>query len=234
MGFLSTKRLFNNMVSVLNDRFLWEKKAVAFVIRSHRHLWGKNNEDPLAFIFKCGLENQFVKNLVIGWNKFGQERRSENWGFRTDSQETQKLFFPSGIVVPYIIEKKLLSVFIHPYDENKTNNTIILNGSSSPTMVLGDHLEEKIEKVAFVSNILDGLFLFQEIKESGCVMIHPDPDIPVDNHYKSMVKDASTAFIFSGDTKQKKLNQQIFSDIGNICFYSYKSKEELRDLFLYS
>jgi hypothetical protein len=65
-------------------------------------------------------------------------------------------------------------------------------------------------------------------------MIHPDPNIPVDNHHKSMIKDASTAFIFSGDATQKKFNRQIFSDIENNCFYSYKSKEELRDLFLYS
>jgi hypothetical protein len=208
------------------------KKAVAFVIRSHRHLWGKNNEDPLAFVFKCGLENQFVKDLVIGWNKFGQERPLENWGFRTDTQKAQKLFLPSGIVIPYIVEKKLLSVFIHPYDENKANKTIILNGSSSPTMVLGNRLGEKIERIVFVNNLLDGLFLFQEIKKSECVMIHPDLNIPLDAHYKSMVKDAATAFIFSVDDTQKELNRQLFSDIGNNCFYNYKSKEELKDLFL--
>jgi hypothetical protein len=218
----------------LNDTALWEKKAMAFVIRSHRHLWGKNNEDPLAFVFKCGLENQFVKDLVIGWNKFGQKRLAENWGFRTDSLKAQKLFFPSGMVIPYIVEKKLLSIFIQPYDENKDNKIIVLNGSSSSTMVLGNRLKKKIERIAFVNNLLDGLFLFQEIKKSSCVMIHPDPDIPLDNHYKTLIKEAETAFIFSGDATQKALNRQIFSDMRNNCFYCYQSKEELRDLFLSS
>ena len=65
-------------------------------------------------------------------------------------------------------------------------------------------------------------------------MIHPDPDIPLDNHYKNLIDEAETAFIFSGAATQKTLNRQIFSDMGNNCFYCYQSKEELRDLFLSS
>ncbi len=216
------------------NKTIWEKKAVAFVTRSHRHLWGKNNEDPQAFLFERGLKNQFIKKFVIGWNKFGQERPMKNWGFGSDSCDFQKLFLPSGIVIPYIVEKKLLSVFIHPYNENKNNHTIIVKGSSSPTMILGGNFKEKIEKIAVVNSLFDGFFLFQEIKEPCCVIIHPDSRVSLDNHYKSMVKDAGTAIIFSNDETQKKLTRQIFSDLPDKCFYTYKSKEELKDLFLSS
>ena len=115
----------------------WKKKAMAFVIRSHRHLWGQNNEGPQAFLFTRGLKNQFIKNLLLGWNKFEQERPIENWEFETESQTGRKLFLPSGIVVPFIVEKQLQSIFIHPYDENKIHETTIVPGSLNPTLVLG-------------------------------------------------------------------------------------------------
>nr|NJM03660.1 hypothetical protein [Desulfobacula sp.] len=59
----------------------WRKKAGAFVIRCHHHLFGKNNEDPLAYLFTRGIKNEFAKKMLLGWNKFSQERPKENWGF---------------------------------------------------------------------------------------------------------------------------------------------------------
>ena len=212
----------------LFDKAVWQPKAMAFVTRSHRHLWGKNNEDPQAFLFTRGLKNQFMKELLLGWNKFGQTRPIENWGFEIDSQTDKKLFLPSGIVVPFIVEKKLQSVFIHPYDENKIQKTTIVPGSLSPTLVLGD----KKEKIAIVQHLFDGLFLFQETQGSCCVMVHPDPHLPLDNHLKSIIKNAGSVSIFSYNNSGTALDKKLFPDIPSHCFYAYQSKEELKKVML--
>ncbi len=214
--------------SKLCDKAVWQPKAMAFVVRSHRHLWGKNNEDPQAFLFTRGLKNQFMKNLLLGWNKFGQERPIENWGFKTDSQTGRKLFLPSGIVVPFIVEKQLQSIFIHPYDENKTQKTTIVPGSLSSTLVLG----EKKEKIAIVQHLLDGLFLFQETDGSYCVMVHPDPHLSLDHHLKSIITNAGSVSIFCHDKDGTALNKKLFPGIPSHCFYAYQSKEELKKMML--
>ncbi len=212
----------------LYDKAVWQPKAMAFVVRSHRHLWGKNNEDPQAFLFTRGLKNQFMKNLLLGWNKFGQERPIENWGFKTDSQTGRKLFLPSGIVVPFIVEKQLQSIFIHPYDENKTQKTTIVPGSLSSTLVLG----EKIKKIAIVQHLFDGLFLFQETDGACCVMVHPDPHLPLDNHLKSIITNAGSVCIFFYDNDDRAINKKLFPDIPSHCFHTYHSKEELKKVVL--
>ncbi|WP_300454910.1 hypothetical protein [Desulfobacula sp.] len=210
------------------DRTVWTKKAMAFVTRSHRHLWGKNNEDPQAFLFTRGFSHQFAKTHLFGWNKFGQERPLQNWGNKTDSRETQKLFLPPGIVIPFIVEKKLQSIFIHPYDENKKSSTTLVPGSWHPTMVLGG----KKQRIAVIQNIFDGLFLFQEMKDSCCVMIHPDPDIPLARPLASMVNSADSVFIFSSGKKELATNKTVFPDLPNPCFYLYQSKEEAKEIYL--
>lgn len=201
----------------------WKKKAMAFVTRSHRHLWGKNNEDPLVFLFTRGLKNQFAKELLLGWNKFSQERPIQNWGLNRVLTSDEKLFLPSGIVIPYIVEKELVSVFIHPYEEHKNDKTTMIPGSLSPTMVLG----EKKKKIAIIQDIFDGLFLFQETCETCCVVIHPDPDLPLSNHCRSILKTAGTLFIFSSDKIKNIKNKKAFLELPDHCFYAYQSKEQL-------
>lgn len=214
------------------DPIAWKNKAMAFVTRSHRHLWGKNNEDPQAFLFIQGLKNQFAKAFLLGWNKFGQERPLQNWGFHADSKTDKKLFLPSGIVIPYIVEKELTSVFILPYDENKIKKVFIVPGSSSPTLVLGKSSEKKKEKLAVIGDIFKGLFLFQECGETFCVIIHPDMDRVMEPSAKSMVKTANELFIFSSDKKEERLNRQIFSNVPDACFYTCQSKEDMKKMCL--
>jgi hypothetical protein len=157
------------------DRKAWTKKAMAFVTRSHRHLWGKNNEDPQAFLFKQGLSNQFMKDRLLGWNKFGQQRPLENWGFAQDQGETQKLFLPPGIVVPIIMNKKLSGVFIQTFEEDAPGKTILLHGSLNPFLILKNHNENSLKNIAIIRNLFEGLLTFQELKEPGCVIIYPRP-----------------------------------------------------------
>jgi hypothetical protein len=216
------------------DAAVWTAKARAFVTRSHRHLWGKNNEDPQVFLFKRGLKNQFIKKMMLGWNKFGQVRPIQNWGFQRASQAEKKISLFSGIVVPFIVEKKLTSVFIHPYNKDdlgnkdKTFRTTLLQGSSSPTMVIGNNRE----KIAVVQDMFDGLYLYQETLEAFCVLIHPNPGLGLTDQCQSILKTAGRVCVFSSDNTNDDLNRKVFPHALNPCFYTYESKEELKALFL--
>ena len=212
------------------DRLAWRNRAMAFVTRSHRHLWGKNNEDPQAFLFLQGLKNQFAKEFLLGWNKFGQERPLQNWGFHNDAQTGKTLFLPSGIVIPYIIEKKLTSVFILPYDEGKAQPVFMVPGSAGPTLVLGGNSGNR--KVAVLGDLFKGLFLFQECRETFCVIIHTNPDQALEPSAASIIGTADVCFIFSLDKKEERLNRQIFSNMPESCFITGRSKEDIKKICL--
>lgn len=197
--------LFDNPASSV-----WTQKAMAFVTRSHRHLWGKNNEDPLAFLFLKGLKNDFSKSLLLGWNKFGQYRPRENWGLETGG----KLFLTPGIVVPYIVDKTLLSVFVH---DDKNTISRMVEGSRSPTLVSGDIQHP----VLFMFDLFDGLFLAQEAKDTHLLIIHPDVTQAIDPFVLSFL--TGTDFIIGRKTDES--DQEYLADElshrlgGTVCGY---------------
>lgn len=152
--------------SVLRDPLLWKKKGAAFVTRTHRHLWGKNNEDPLVFLFRKGLSNEFVKSLHLGWNKHGQIRALESWGLeRIKPGDPESLFLPSGIVFPNIMDKVLRGIWICSM-ENKNQITRVPGSQKEPIM-----LGNPENGVIAVSGLFEGLSLFQEGKQKICVKI---------------------------------------------------------------
>ena len=93
----------------------WTRRAQAFVTRAHRHLWGKNNEDPFVFLYEHGLTHDFAKERILGWNKFGQDRPLKGWGLPQTSDRT-KFHLPPGIVVPRIDDQQLLGILIIPME----------------------------------------------------------------------------------------------------------------------
>ncbi len=157
----------------LKDPVLWKQKARSFVTRSHHHLWGKNNEDPQVFLFQQDLTNQFVKQMHLGWNKHGQERTLEKWGLDnhtkmqpTDNDRQKGLFIlPPGIVFPYIVEKELMALWIHPLDPS--GSAFIVPGSAMPI-----RLGNQKNPIKVVDGLFNGLRLFQKNQESLCVEIH--------------------------------------------------------------
>ncbi|MCG8635884.1 MAG: hypothetical protein MI863_18765 [Desulfobacterales bacterium] len=151
----------NNPVPV-QDPEAWKRKNMAFAIRSHRHLWGKNNEDPLAFLFRHGLSNAFSKKVYLGWNKFGQKRPYKGWGM--DKEGT--FLIPAGIVFPFIIDKELQSVFIISMDD--PGSVFMLPGSSDSPVTLGNPDKKKLAADTFIK----GLCLFQD-NPDNCVSISP-------------------------------------------------------------
>lgn len=207
---------------LLTDPSAWRTKAMAFVTRSHRHLWGKNNEDPQAFLFTRGLKNQFLKDLLAGWNKFGQNRPLKNWGFRTDPGTDEKFYLAPGIVVPFIVQKTLISVILQPYETSFT--PFLVPGSQCPTMVLG----QKNRPVAVVQDLFDGLFLFQETGGSHCVMIHLFPDETLKTALDAMVKSGRSVSVFSVETSGCMAGKTDLNGLPDHCFHTYLSKEELK------
>ncbi len=154
----------------LKDPLLWKKKAMAFVTRSHHHLWGRNNEDPLAFLFQMGLSNATIKSFHLGWNKFGQVRHLNKWGLKNPRGKgfpgkEDYFSLPPGIVFPHIIEKELKSIWIHALDPD--GPAFMLPGSARGPVVLGN----LNNPVVTASDLFKGLCLFQEKKESLCVKI---------------------------------------------------------------
>jgi hypothetical protein len=157
----------------LKDPALWKQKAMGFVTRAHRHLWGKNNEDPQVFLFRQDLTNQFVKQMHLGWNKHGQERTLEKWGLGDPKEITKSendplqgsFILPPGIVFPYIVEKELRAVWIHPLDP--AGAPFMVPGSSEAPIRLGSmaHSLTKVE------GLFEGLRLFQARQKDLCVEI---------------------------------------------------------------
>ncbi len=170
------------MKSPCLDTAAWRKKAVAFVTRCHQHLFGKNNEDPLVYLFRQGIKNEFAKQMVLGWNKYSQERPMENWGF---GPGTGKLLLSKGLIIPYIVEKELKSVFIHSFEDDGGKETRMVPGSASSCMILQAGPDSS--PPVLVHDIMEGLLLFQEKKKTGCLVIHPDPATPLDEAVKSML-----------------------------------------------
>ncbi|MCG8530472.1 MAG: hypothetical protein MI749_07405 [Desulfovibrionales bacterium] len=93
----------------------WTRKAQAFVIRAHRHLWGKNNELPLVFLYENGLTHDFAKKMILGWNKFGQDRPRDGWGLAQSGSE-KTFHLPPGLVIPRIDDQNLLGIIILPME----------------------------------------------------------------------------------------------------------------------
>ncbi len=176
------------------DSDVWRKKAMAFVTRSHRHLWGKNNEDPMAFLFSRGLSHAFLKASLVGWNKFGQHRPLKNWGRHRSDDAHGTFFLPSGIVFPYIMKKELISVFISGFADDQTNRTLMVPGSGSPTLCLVPPAQD-LSSAVLIRDLFDGLFLFQETGLKTAVIIHPDPRIPLDRTCHPRLRQAATLFL---------------------------------------
>ena len=151
---------------ILENRERWKQKAMAFVTRTHRHLWGKNSEDPLVFLFRQGFSNDFIKQMHLGWNKHGQERDLGKWGLALPGDPPPLYFLPSGIVFPYILDRELLSVVIVPMDT--PDRPILLPGSERSAICLGPEPVLRFEP----EDLLRALRKYQNSKEEQGVAVH--------------------------------------------------------------
>lgn len=132
------------MLAVI-DTGVWKQKAMAFVTRCHRHLWGKNNEDPLVFLYHQGLTHDFIRRMHLGWNKHPQQRDLTKWGLSDQEEDLSRFQLPAGIVLPCIKNKNLQSVAILSMNSDcppclipGSRRDIILGGSRLPPVRCDD------------------------------------------------------------------------------------------------
>ncbi len=145
----------------------------------------------MAYLFTRGLKNSFIKECYLGWNKFGQERPCHTWGLGKTLKKAEKFLLPSGIVIPYIKDTLLTGVFIHPFCD-ATPTTITVPGSRSSGMMLGNNND----RVLIIADIIDGLLLFQEKKETHSVLIHTDLSQPPAPEHLSLLNQAEKMKIY--------------------------------------
>ena len=143
------------------DPGTWKKKATAFAIRTHNHLWGKNNEDPLVFLYQKGFSHEFSRQMYLGWNKYGQHRSCQTWGLSGKGSFS----LPSGIVFPHIIEKNILGIYIISMEDSETVH--IIPGSFNGPLVLG----EPDKEIRYTGSIIEGLNILQDHSDQFCVHI---------------------------------------------------------------
>lgn len=152
----------------LSDPTLWKRKAMAFAVRSHRHLWGKNNEDPLSFLYLKGISVDLAKSLYLGWNKFGQKRSLAGWGLKGEGD----FFIPAGVVFPYIREKELLALFIIPMDP--PHAAVKLPGSDPCSICIGPAGKADAKTT---QDLLQGFVLLQDHPGTRVTVTLPDGGI---------------------------------------------------------
>lgn len=152
----------------MTDNGHWRDKAVAFAARARQELWGKHNEDILAWFFLNGFRNPFIKDMFLGWNKRPKDRPAEPWGF---PEGTAQLFFPPGIVIPYVVENHLRKLMIFDHNRPTGKPCHVVPGSAAIPVVFG----QNDQRTAVVENILHGLLLHQEFPENLRVVVPDDP-----------------------------------------------------------
>ncbi|MCP4115225.1 MAG: hypothetical protein GY737_07395 [Desulfobacteraceae bacterium] len=186
------------------ERPLWEQRAMAFVTRSFRQLWGKNNEDMLAWLYNMELSNPFARARLLGWNKHGQTRNPELWGVEP-TDDNPALLLPRGLVVPYIVDKRLRKITIVNKEE-----TVEVRGGSREPMVLGN--DSRV--MAIVPDCMDGHFLFQEKGERLSVIIPCSQGEPLDATTRERLSNAGTVLVFHKDSHPEILPGGPAMDIG--------------------
>lgn len=215
-----------NSIDSLNS--IWQEKAVAFVIRAQRELWGKRNEDPMVWFFKNGFKNQFIKNLLIGWNRHNKVRSSESWNLDPTCTEAGlppgKLLFPEGLVIPYIVDKSLKKLTIFKFNSESPDKIHVITGSCQISMILGNPKKT----VAVIEDVMDGLYLHQEAGEKLCVLIPHKLDTSPDLAANKLLEKAETILFCSKQSSAEGISSpDRWADVSNsstLIRYSDKDK----------
>ncbi|MGM0417789.1 MAG: hypothetical protein ACQEQS_03590 [Thermodesulfobacteriota bacterium] len=188
----------------------WRLKAGAFVIRAAHQLWGKKNEDIIAWIFEHGFKNSFVKDHLFGINRKPMSRPAKNWGI--DYFNDEKINLPPGITIPYIKNKNLLKVFIYSHEGSETGKVSIIEGSSTAPVILSNNNKTCTTE----EDLIQGYLLFQEKGEKTDVII-PDYRLKsMDEYTEAVLRKYENLYI--RENKYSELNsyfksmQDIFPD----------------------
>jgi hypothetical protein len=154
----------------------WSKKAFSFLVRCRQELWGKHNEEVLAWFFRQGIRNRFAHDMILGWNRFARIRPAEAWGIKGPSDPAGTVVIPPGIIVPGFEGQTLRSLFVYDPTITTGSSCFTVAGGAVEPLVWG----ENTERITVVFNLVHGLFVHQERPTEVTVIVpHPDqPNVP--------------------------------------------------------
>lgn len=211
---------------------LWLSKAIGFVTRARTEMLGKHNAEIMAFLFEYGLSNKTSEKYLLGWNRRDKLRLAESWGAE---EGMGRLFFPEGIVVPYIVEKILRKItIVIPGNDSAGNENHVVDGSLPESMIIGDTLPVG-GRTCVIENILDGLYLLQEWRlnyenEKICLIIPHDLANPPDNAAGEQLEKAGQIIFLT--PKSRESCRLWAREFENSDIHIYKNREELKKMTL--
>lgn len=154
----------------------WEKKAFSFLVRSRQELWGKHNENILAWLFRQGLRNHFAQDMLLGWNRSAKIRPAKAWGLIEETHGQETFLLPPGLVIPFFQERRLRKLIIHDIRPEAHCCPVPVLGGSFEPIVWGENKKH----IVVVSNSVHALVVHQELPGDVTVIVpHPDTaDVP--------------------------------------------------------
>lgn len=214
--------------NIFPEDSVWKNKAFSFLVRCRSELWGKHNEDILAWMFKQGFSNQFAQDMLLGWNKYPKIRPVLNWGLWEGLDDPlichDKLTLPPGLVIPYIVDKDLRKLMFYNYQSDRPQRGLPLPGGSAEPMVLG----RPSPRIAVVFDIIHGLYAHQELKDQFTVVIPHAFDVQ-DEKTLSLVRHADVCLVFPDPLAEATQAWPHHLD-ASICYPYAKAEDIVRQL----
>ena len=139
---------------------LWQKQTRLLIDRSMNML--RQNKTALDWLkSERGLTDETIKAASLGWNHSDVWRERSEFGLDTvinsKTGKPKKVWVPAGLIIPYIIDDKVIRVRIRQSDPGAGDRYILLPGSDMRPMVWGEN--QKI--ICIVESELDGILINQ-------------------------------------------------------------------------
>ena len=159
----------------------WQARAMAFLDYSQKQLAA--NQQAVGWLkAERGLNAETVKAAGLGFNPADVFDSRAAWGLPeqiNDKGKTKKMWLPSGIVIPNVVEGQLVRLRIRRPVADQYGRYIMVSGSSKAAMTLWADQPA----VCILESELDGLLVHQDAGDLtgviaiGSVQMKPDSEL---------------------------------------------------------
>lgn len=145
----------------------WQSNGNKFVDRSEEFLWTKDGKQALKYLHSLGLNDETLRKYRIGYNPECDFIPLKVWGLPESynvNGNLSKIWLPSGVVIPCIIENMIRSIKIRRYLTKEQiskdeQSDISIRGSMSG--LFGAENLRRSLCIVLTDNELDAMFLDQ-------------------------------------------------------------------------
>lgn len=192
----------------------WKHKTFSFLVRSRQELWGKKNEDIMAWFFLQGLSNKFVNESLLGWNRHAMIRPVAAWHLPENephSDSSGKFSLPPGIVIPDLEGQEIVKLLIFNHQSPGPDSLFTLPGSATRAMIWGNGGHHTL----VVFNAIHALFLAQELGDRLTVILPDHRGHAPDTRTLSLLSRTRDITICSEDPFQER-DRRILGPWGSV------------------